>query len=86
MWIAHSKVYVQSSIQSGVYHDLYIRRVESVIARVQYPIRSDVTSGVQHTYMYQIEQSVTVHYYLLCQRTSIATYNRRIPYYIYYTC
>ena len=31
-------------------------------------------------------QSVTVHYYLLCQRTPIATCNRHIPYYTYHTC
>jgi len=43
MWITHSKVCVQSSIQSGVYHDLYIRRVESVSTKVsRCPIRSDV--------------------------------------------
>jgi len=28
----------------------------------------------------------TVYYYLLCQRTPIATCNRCIPYYAYYTC
>ena len=30
--------------------------------------------------------ALTVHYHLLCQRTLIATCNRRIPYYAYYTC
>jgi len=28
----------------------------------------------------------TIHYYLLCQRTTIATCSRRIPYYVYHTC
>jgi len=52
MWIAHGRVCVQSGIQSGVYHNLCIRRVESVSVRVRYPIRSGVSSGVQYTYMY----------------------------------
>jgi len=53
MWIPHNRVRVQSSIQSSIYHDLYIKRVESVSIRVRCPIRSGVISGVQHTYMYQ---------------------------------
>jgi len=52
MWIAHSRVCVKSGIQSDVYHNLYIRRVELVSTRVRCPIRLGVTSGVQHTYMY----------------------------------
>jgi len=68
MWIVHSKVYIQSGIQSCVYHNLYIRQVESVSVRVRCPIRSSVSSGVQHTYMYQaktINYSTlwTVYYY-----------------------
>jgi len=31
-------------------------------------------------------QSITIPYYLLCQRTPIATCNRRIPYYACCTC
>ena len=53
MWIAHNRVYVKSGIQLGAYHDLYIRRVESVSIRVRCLIKSGVTSGVQHTCMYQ---------------------------------
>ena len=52
MWTAHSRVCVQSGIQSGVYHDLYIKQVKSVNTRVGCPIRSGVKSGVQHAYMY----------------------------------
>jgi len=46
MWIAKSRVCAQSDIQSGVHHNLYIRRVESVSTRVRCPIRSTVTTGV----------------------------------------
>ena len=53
--MAHSRVYVQSGIQLGIYHDLYIKRVKSVSTRVKCPIRSGVTSGVQHKYMYQVK-------------------------------
>ena len=49
MWISHSIAYLQSGIQSGVYHNLYIRRVESVSTRVRCPIKSGVSSGVQYT-------------------------------------
>jgi len=86
MWIAHSRVCIQSGIQLGVYHTLYIRRVEPVSTRVRYPVRSGVTSGVQQTYTcIRQRQSVSVHYYLLCQRIPIATCNRRILYYAYHT-
>jgi len=44
------------------YHNLYIRRVESVSTRVRCPIRSGVISGVQHTYMYQ---AMTINYITL---------------------
>jgi len=55
MWITHSRVCVQSDIQSGVYNNIYIyiRQVESVSTRIIYSIRSGVSLGVQHTYMYQ---------------------------------
>jgi len=46
---------------------------------------SGVTSGVKHTYMYEVK---TINYstlFLLCQETQIATYNRRILYYVYHT-
>jgi len=46
MWIAHSRVYVQSGIQSGIYHDLYIRRVESVSTGVRCPSQSVYISSV----------------------------------------
>ena len=39
--------------KSGVYHSVYMRRVELVSTRVRCPIRSDVLLGVQHRYMYQ---------------------------------
>jgi len=86
MWMAHSRVCVQSGIQTGAYHDLYIKRVESVSTRVRCPIRSGVTSGVQHTYMYQAK---TISYSTLLFIMSVNTNchrNRRIPYYAYYTC
>jgi len=51
----HSRVCVQSGIQSGVYHNLYNKRVELVNTRFGYPTRSGVSSGVQHTYMYQVK-------------------------------
>jgi len=53
MWIAHSRVCIQSGTQSSVYLNLYIRWVESISTRVKCPIRSGVTLGVQHTCMYQ---------------------------------
>jgi len=37
---------------SGVHHNLYIMWVESVSTRVKCPSGSDVSAGVQHTYMY----------------------------------
>jgi len=71
MWIAHSRVCVQSSIQSGVYYDLYIRRVESVSTRVRCPIRSGVTSGVQHTYMYQAKTiSYSILFFIMSANTN----------------
>ena len=56
MWITHSRVCVKSCIQSD------IRWVESVSTRVRCPIKSGVTSGVQHTYMYQAK---TISYSIL---------------------
>ena len=38
--------------QSGVYYNLYFRRIESVSTRIRCPIRSGVSSGVEHTYMH----------------------------------
>ena len=73
MWIAHSRVCVQSGIQSGVYHNLYIKRVESVSTRVRCLIRSGVTSGVQHTYIHvsgknnQLQFIMNNSLLLLCQ-------------------
>ena len=62
MWITHCKVCAQSGIQSGVYHNLYIMRVKSVV------VESDVQSGQVyhrvsniHTRIRQ-RQSITVNY------------------------
>ena len=62
---------------------LYIMWAESVNTRVKCPIRSDISSSVQQNTCIRQRQLVTVHYYLLCQRTPIATYNRRIPSYLF---
>ena len=63
---------IKCQIRSGVYHDLYIRQVELVSSRVRCLIMSGVTSGVQHTYMYQaktINYSTlrTVYYYYVSE-------------------
>jgi len=83
-----SQVYIQVS---GVHHCLYIRWIQLVSTRVKSPIRSGVTSGVQYTYIHVSGKDKQLQYImnsllLLCQRTPIATCNRRIPYYAYHTC
>jgi len=54
MWIAHSRVCVQSGIQSGVYHNLYIRRVESVGTRVRCTLTHEYNQMFIISCMYQV--------------------------------
>ena len=86
MWIAHSRVCVQSGIQSGVYHNVYIRRVESVSTRVRCTLGYEYNQMSTISCMYQestIKHGMNSLLLLLCQRTPIATCNRRNSYYTY---
>jgi len=54
MWIAHNRVCVQSGIQSGVYYDLYIRRVESVSTRIKCTLGHEYNQMSIISCMYQV--------------------------------
>jgi len=77
---------IKCQIRSGVYHSLYIYNVGKVShARV------NVQSGIYYNmYIYLCSvchiNIIFQFCYQLCQRTLIATCNRRIPYYVYHIC